>query len=241
MYLDAKFWSHFFEISFAKQIGVFCDLLETRVLPVLSDTDAEAEAAAEREYDRLGNLPGGEYGPILEMGDAAEMAQEAGLAHYEMMTATRQAFLNLAAAALYHMFEQQFLVFHRRQVLHPREEHDPKLSTKLDVFFKRLKAGGLNVEALPTWNTIAELGLAAHTIKHGEGRSARQLRSVRAKLFTPPLLHGTRFDKPLGTVSQPLAGEDIYMTPEDIRRYRDALLSFWKDFGEAILRNQDAW
>jgi hypothetical protein len=236
MYLNARFWSHLFETSFAKQIGAFCEVLETRVLPLFANAEAEAEKVAETEYGRLGNLPGGEYGPSIDPADAAEMAQEAGLAHYELITATMQTFLNLTATALYHMFEQQLLVFHRRQVLRPAEEHDPELSTKLDVFYERLQGAGLAVKGLPSWTTISELALAAHTIKHGEGRSARRLRTMNPQLFTPPALHGTRFSRPVGTVSQPLAGEDIYVTLEDIHKYRDALLLFWREFGQAILK-----
>lgn len=238
MYFNARFWSRFFEDSFSRQIRMFCAVLEERVLPVFADADSEAEEAAEREYERLGNLPGGPDGPVFDMGDAAEMAREAGLAHYEMMTGTRQTFLNLAAAALYHTFEQQLLVFHRRQVLSPAEEHDTTINDRLRVLRQRLEAAGIRLESLEAWDTVAELELVANTIKHGEGRSARALREVRPGLFTPPVLHGTALDKPLGTVNQPLAGEDIYVTVADIRRYRDALLSFWDAFGRAILENQ---
>lgn len=234
LFLDPRFWSHFFEVSFAKQIEVFCDVVLSRVLPVFDDADTEAEQVAEAEYDRLGSLPGGEYGPIIEMDEAAEMAHEVGLAHYEVLTSVKQALLNLSAAALYHMLEQQLLVFHRRQVLHPREESDPKLSTDIKVFLRRLKEGGLDMDQLASWRALEELRCLANTIKHGEGRSARRLRELRPALFTPPTLHGTRWDKPIGIVSQPLAGEDIYVTVEDLSRYRDMLLAFWGEFGEAI-------
>lgn len=242
MHLDARFRSRFFQESFAKQIDTFCEVLEERVLPVFSNAESEAEEVAEREYQRLGSLPGGGDGPLFEMDEAAERAHEAGLAHYEMLLAANQAFLNLATVALYHMFEQQLIVFHRRQVLHPAEEHDQKLSTSLDVFYERLEAGGVRVNALPSWATVEELRLAANTIKHGEGQSARRLRRLRPRLFTPPVFHGTRWETSdvHGTVSQPLAGEDVYITIDDFRRYRCALVTFWAEFGEAILRNESA-
>lgn len=240
MYLDARFWSSFFRESFAEQIHTFCEVFEERVLHVFSNAETEAEEAAEREYQRLGSLPSGEYGPEIEMEEAAESAQEAGLAHYEMLIAANQTFLNLAAAALYHMFEQQLLVFHRRQVLQPSEEYDQKLSTDLGAFFKKLVAGGITVNALPAWAIVEELKLAANTIKHGEGQSARRLRDVCPRLFTPPTLHGTQWETTYfhGTVSQPLAGTDIFVTTDDLRRYRYALTAFWAEFGEAILENQ---
>lgn len=238
MYFNADFWSRFFRESFVRQIEVFCDVFESRVLPVFANVESEADEAAEREYDRIGSLPGGDDGPVLDMADAAELAQEAGLAHYEMLMATRQTFLNLAVTALYHLFEQQLLVFHRRQVLHPAEEHDPKLSTRVDVFKVRIEAAGIGLASFPTWSTIEELRLAANTIKHAEGASAKLLREFRPRLFSPPTVHDTLLESTVGTVDQPLAGEDIYVTVEDYRRYRDGLLSFWTDFGEAILNSE---
>lgn len=234
MYLDPRYWSHFFEVSFAKQVRMFCEVIQSRVLPVFDNAAAEAEQVAADEFERIGSLPGGEDGPIIEMDDAAEMAHEAGLEHYETLMSVNQALRNLASAALYHLLEQQLLLFHRRQVLDPREEADPKLSTDINVFLRRMKDGGLDLDQLSTWKAIEELRCLANTIKHGEGPSAKRLRELRPSLFTAPVLHGTRWDEPIGVVSQPLAGEDIYVTSGDFERYRDILLSFWAEFGEAI-------
>lgn len=234
IYLDPRYWSYFFEASFSKQVRMLCDVVVDRVLPVFDDADKEAERVAADEFARLGSITGGDGTPFLDSADAAERANEVGLAHYEMLTSVHQALVNLTAAALHHMLEQQLLLFHRRQVLSPREEVDPRLSTDMTVFRQRLKDGGLDLNDLGSWRALEELRCLANTIKHGEGRSAAKLRELRPQLFTSPVLHGTRWEEPLGVVSQPLAGEDIYVTADDLARYRDMVLEFWNEFGEAI-------
>jgi hypothetical protein len=60
-----------------------------------------------------------------DMADAAESAQEVGLELYLQLTGVRQGVLNLFTASLYHLFEQQLMVFYRRQVLRANEENNP--------------------------------------------------------------------------------------------------------------------
>jgi hypothetical protein len=112
------------------------------------------------------------------------------------------------------------------------------LNSKLRILFERLESGGILVKELPCWPTVDELRLAAHTVKHGEGESARQLRGERPQLFENPILRGLNLRAPSGPVSQPLAGDDIYVTDADLLRYRDALISFWQQLGAAILASQ---
>jgi hypothetical protein len=234
-YFDARFWSTYFVSHFVAQTRFFCDALEKRVLPAFATADSEANTVAEAEFERLMTIPPFEDGPVLDTSQAAEAATDAGISRYLMVQDTRQVFLNLSAAALYHMLEQQLLVFHRRQVLPLHEEHDPTLNADVGILFERLARAGVKVDALPSWRTIDELRLAANVIKHGEGPSARKLREVRPQLLFAPSLQGLGTGVAHRHVSQPLAGLDVYVTVSDIRRYRDGLSDFWRELSDALL------
>jgi hypothetical protein len=53
------------------------------------------------------------------MTDFAEQALQQGCYYYQALEGFRQSMVNLTAAELYHLFEQQLLLFHGTQVLHP--------------------------------------------------------------------------------------------------------------------------
>lgn len=195
--------------------------------------EVEAEIAAEEEWQKMMNQAAGEY---VNAGTLAEQAQEIGISTYLTLEAVRQSIVNLAAAALYHMFEQQILLFHRRQVLHPSEENIQKL-INMKEFKKRLSDTGIDYETLPSWKKVYELRLVANVVKHAEGRSAEELRTLRPDLFEHPALREKSLLKRMGTpaVFMPLAGKDIYLTTDDLNAYQTSLCNFWEEFADTIM------
>lgn len=235
--LDPRYWSNYFKQVFCKQITTFTDSIASRVLPTFDQIESEAEAAAEKEWERLGSL----YSEDSDMGDDAERAQEAGIDYYQSLEAVRQSLVNISATALYHMFEQQILLFHRKQVLYPEEENNIKL-INMEEFEKRLNTFGIYVEKLSTWPKVEELKLVANAVKHAKGPSAHKLHSLRPDLFShPSILKDLLFDwvnsKP--DVYMPLAGKDIYLTIDDLRAYSEALVSFWSEFANVIIKPEN--
>jgi hypothetical protein len=235
MWLDPQFWSHCFKDTFAKQIDTFWNAVVNRVLPTLDHIAEEAEKVAEHVYQRLGNDPASEF---TDMSDIAESAQDAGIAYYDLMSGMKQNFLNIATVGLHHLFEQQLLVFHRRQVLGPNQEDDVRL---LEV--KEMKGclaeAGIDIEGLSSWPKIDELRLVANAVKHGEGSSARQLRNRRRDLFVHPSVRkeGPFGDHPQQRIYMPMSGVEVFVTVKDFGEYRDAILMFWDEFGTLILAN----
>lgn len=234
LWLDGHFWNRYFQEVFVPQIDAFCDVINNRLLPTFLDINKEADEVAQAEYERLGSLPADEY-TVWDMGDIAEQAMEAGLSHYQILEEVRQSILNLAAAALYHMFEQQMLFFYRRQVLHPSEENSiPKL--KMRELKKRLLDVGIDIESLESWSKVNELRLLANSVKHAEGASSEQLKKLRPDLFVDPSLQ----DKNLSWLASatrvylPLAGKDIYVASDDLENYRSGVVLFWEEFGNAV-------
>jgi hypothetical protein len=236
LWLDPNFWSRHFVEVFAAQLNAFVDAVERRVLPGFDSIDREAREAAQREYERLGRMPANDS---FDMADAAEQAVDAGIALYQALWGVRQALLNLSAAALYHLFEQQLLLFHRRQVLHPSNQNDMS-QVSFEALKLALAAVGVHVNSLPSWPIIEELRLLANAVKHGEGKSAAKLRGVRPQFFTDPSIASTLPTIGLPkSINMPLAGQDIYVTRADLARYSRALTNFWIDLAAAITPHAD--
>jgi hypothetical protein len=149
-------------------------------MPAFDNIETEANEFTESEYERLGELPYDEN--EIDMSASAERAQEAGFEYFSALSSVRQTFLNLSVAALFHMFEQQLLCFHRRQVLHPSEENDIA-RIRTSELKKRLLSAGIDIESLQSWKDIHELELVANSVKHAEGRSSEELQGLRPDLF----------------------------------------------------------
>jgi hypothetical protein len=186
------FWSSYFRREFVPQLRAIVEVLEMRTLPAFSGIEQEAEKVSEEAWDAFMSAPGtGDEDPS----DFAEAAEEAGVSHYMLLNGIRQGMVNLFAAPLYHAFEQQVMLFLRREVLDLREENNPKLF-QLPEFQRRLKARGLDVTSFHCWGKLDELRLVANTVKHAEGESARKLHALRADMFEHPSIAGKTFGHP---------------------------------------------
>ncbi len=120
--------------------------------------------------------------------------------------------LNLLAVFLWHLFETQ-----RERLRAQSCEH------------------GFEPPRSPDNSDIEELRYATNAIKHGEGPSAEELRAVRPDLFRTP--HWTNSDgepespsalRPPGELV-PLAGEGIYVSPDDLSGWLEAVVAYWKE------------
>ena len=230
--LDPGFWVPVLRDQFVRSIRAFERAAIDRVLPAFSGLEAEAEAITNAEYERLGRLPAND---ARDMADAAEQAQDAGLAHYEEATDTRQALLNLFAAALFHLVEQQLLFFHRRQVLRPREENDIALFGRKTMQV-RLAEAGVDLDEISHRTGLTELELVANVVKHGDGRSAETLREMKSVVLVPELFRDEsgRLGQPVGRIVAPLAGDGIYVSSDDLQRYANIAVRFWEEMAEAV-------
>jgi len=240
LWLDGQFWSYYFKQRFIPQINAFCDVIINRINPTFSNVEQEADTIAQNEFERLGIMPVDED-HILDMADMAEKAQEAGLNYYQAITGIHQGIINLSVAALYHLFEQQLLLFYRRQILRPSEENNYNLMN-LNQLMTRLSDGGLKLDNLSSWQHVDELRLIANAVKHAEGKSTKNLRRLRPDLFENPILKEDESTSWLAfshDVYMPLVGEDIFLTIADLDFYRNSLLSFWNEFGDVICEYSD--
>ena len=233
MVFNVRFWERFIRNQFIRQATMFVENVETRILPTFNDIENEAKKVEEQEWDKLCSSC---VSPDTDPADLAEKARDAGIEYYLMVSGVRQALLNVSAGTLYHLFEQQLLFFLRREILHPSEENNSNL-IKIPVFKKRVLQHNIDIEKFSSWRTINEMRLVANTVKHAEGKSAVELRKIRPDLFKNPILKKFEFFKlPVNsrTLFMPLAGEDIYLSIEDLKNYGETIVKFWDELISAM-------
>ena len=229
------FWIRAIRDVFIPQINAIVDVLKERLMPNINDEiiEEESENISEEKWEQFLSQPSsGEEDPA----DFADMAVSDGVSHLILMTGIRHGMLNLFAVALYHCFEQQVMWFHRKNVLNINEENNEKLF-KLCVFRCRMRTYGINLEEFTSWPKIYdELRLVANAVKHAEGGSADRLRQIRPDLFRHPLLSSSSLltSPAAQPVFQPLIGDGLYVSINDIEDYRDHLVRFWQEFADSL-------
>jgi len=206
---------------FLPQLVALRQAIFVRVLPAFDHIEAEADEIQAKTLDRLQEYTNEDSDPA----DIAEAAFEAGLGHFELLTATRQTIMNTFAISISHLFEQQ-RHFLTHNTVFDSEPSSPKREIK---FIAMLDSSGIDSEGFAARPRLEELELVANVAKHAEGRSAEQLRVIRPDLFVAPSIRGNSdLVAPTRPVHAPLMGDDLYVQPEDLRAYLDTIEAFWR-------------
>src|SRR5262245_44217476 len=115
------YWADRFSWDYLARIDAFADALLDRVLPSFANVNEEGKQIANEAFRSYTRGLGEDQDP----GDYAELAQDQAITYYETMTATRQGIVNMFAAGLWHLFEQQLAAFVRTAILdRPRDSVD---------------------------------------------------------------------------------------------------------------------
>jgi hypothetical protein len=192
------------------------------LMPTFNSMNERAEQVAAREYQRLGELPAGDDWDG-DMGALAEAANDRGVEFYETLSSMRQSVLNLFAVGLFHLLEQQVADLCHDGAFTVPPPDDTKLVGKVSQWYSQHFR--LDLRGLGSWNAIDELRLVANVVKHAEGNSAERQRERRQELFCYPALRGEAHlvcSNVAAHVARPLAGDDLYVTPEILEQYLDA-------------------
>jgi hypothetical protein len=207
---------------FLPQLRALRDAIFERVLPAFEGIESEAEKIEREVFQQL-CANANEYSDESHL---AELAFNAGLEHYEQMTATRQTVINTFTITISHLFEQQrhLLSF---DTLLDRERNSRQRDRRFSEF---LESRGVDCTKFIHRAKLEELDLVANVAKHAEGQSAERLRALRPELFVAPSIRDDPFlDSPTVTpVNRPLMGEDLFVQPDDLRAYLEAIESFWQ-------------
>lgn len=218
------------------EFGVF-----KHVLPAFADIERKSNQVANEEFNRIGSEPAGEE-CSGDMADAAESAEARGNQFYEIMVSVRQTMLNLVAAGLFHLVEQQLTDLCRDGsfVMDPPDSN-------LDVTGKWFhRHFGMDIRSFAAWRYVDELRYLANTIKHAEGGSAQELRRRRPELFRNPVFGDAEeflewAGEPRLPVCSPLTGIDLYVTEEILRDYFSSALSLFQEMSAAFDSHREKW
>ena len=110
-------------------------------------------------------------------------AEEEGIAFYETMVSVRQAMLNLLAAGLFHLVEQQLAHSCRDGAFTIEPPHKTNLFEVSPWYREHFF---LDLENLHNWGRVDELRLVTNTVKHAEINQIDRLRKLRPDLFRNP-------------------------------------------------------
>ena len=217
----------------------YADYILHEVIPTFNDIQSRADKVSDDEFARLGSEPADDDS-YVDMGSLAEEAEDKGVAFYLTMSALRQSVLNLFCVGLFHLLEQQIadLCHDGAFMVEPPEGN---LRRELPDWYR--EHFGLDLLKLPSWSAIDELRLVANVTEHAEGDSASQLRTRRPMLFIPicfdePHPESVQFNAP---VSRPLAGDDLYVTPEMLQQYSGATVAFLSEIEKHFQDNRDEY
>lgn len=209
------------------------------VEPIFENLAERANAIATLEFKRIGEQPAGEDCDG-DMSVAAESAQDKGQIFYDTMVSIRQTSLNLFAAGLFHLLEQQLANLCRDCAFEMPPPRDTKLSEVATWYRNNFN---LNLSNLSAWPKIQQLRLLANSVKHGEGTSTEELRAIRPDLFQNPDLREFAQDFPVIYTAQsvrlPLAGEDIFVTTEVFSEFIAAANSLFADIAEYFIAHKE--
>jgi hypothetical protein len=196
-----------------------CERIPALIDTMHADEGKEAARKGERRWlDETGGNP--EHAE-----DAMWLGVEAYLDHVDETFPLEQSYRNLAAAGIYHLFEQQLalLVPNLHGGMVPG-------GAKSSDFVQVFNTAGLNCPEL-TGGPIQELRLLANAIKHGEGRSSEELRSLRPDLLERDWFGDRKLDPKL---EEPLAGQGIIIRMDQVRAYGAAIVAFWANLADQL-------
>ena len=146
-----------------------------------------------------------------------------------------QGIINMFTAGLYHLFEQQLLYLYREQLLLEFSYEKPPdcLLTVEKVKERLIKDYKIDISTFSSWSKIEELRLVANTVKHADGGSCEKLKQKREDFFIDPRMQDYPFPSTIDTLSwpvyQPLAGERLYIRPEEFTKYVEVIKQFFEE------------
>ncbi len=224
-------WQEYVHERVRPRFEQFGELVLSRVLPSFDGINEEAHALERRRYSELVSSLEVREEDMWDAGEAmADLAFDEAMDHAVLLESMRFATLNLYAAALYHLTEQN-LIDLPLQILNYSGRHNLRPEKAVSWFKDTI---GLDVTSLPSWPLIDELRLVANVVKHGEGGSAEDLRKIRADLFVYPTLRGKVSPIETLRIEASLFGNDFFITKEEFERYHTGIVAFWTELADAL-------
>jgi len=175
-----------------------------RLYTSFNSIEEESKSVEEQAYQKSSDY----FNPeTMDETHGMEEAYHEGIDHYIVHTQMKQEFLNSSITWIFHQFEK-----HCTRIFDTNDGNKEKILNNL----------GIDTSSKSKWGKCNnELRLLANTIKHGEGRSSKELKVLRPNLFKETIFGASEYE--------------VEVSIEDIEGYVDHLLEFWTVFFSAVL------
>jgi hypothetical protein len=204
---------------FGAPIRHYAEILKSRVMPLFDDLDGEQQRAADEVLNASG------WGPD-DFEAAMDAAHEHSIDHTVQFMELRTVFLATGVAGLFHLFEKQlyrFLNHELRRNISKKIDRWEEAADAIDALDQPKGPDGQTaLRAAFNNDDIKELRLVANVVKHGEGRSYDELKSMGSRVVEP-----RRVESDFTVGAHSVFGVALAIDRDDIERYVAALLCFW--------------
>ncbi|WP_411725568.1 type II toxin-antitoxin system HicB family antitoxin [Methyloglobulus sp.] len=204
--------------SFIPPVRHLSAVLFERVLPAFDNLQEEADNLLVDSY--------------------SEYAYDENVTWFIRTSAVKQVEINLHGVGLRHLFEQHFCHLVSNWLRDRRHEANYNKDKHVLISTSEIK-----IENFRSWKILEELRHACNAVKHAEGNSVEKLEKIRPDLFKNPSIDSLpdfNFSRKRLPVQNPMAGQDIYLQEDDIRKYAFAIEDFWNEFIEKLENHEMA-
>lgn len=222
--------------NFQRPIELYKKTYLNKVMSLFSNIEEEAKKIADERYFELGQNFNPDY---HDEADCAEDAMNAGLEHYEGMSLMRYNTKLMWISTLFQFWEQQVRKFIFEEVMRTHKFIDKKGK---EVLFKDFCTKGIDdikeeffefnqdLTKFPCWEKINELRLLTNVIKHGDGWSATQLKTIRPDFFKANFASRDLLDLYKTTLNKTVLNID----DAEFHEYCEAIIQFWDALPERM-------
>ena len=217
--------------SLKSDISDFVKIYFQKLLPVFKNIERDADEHANDFFDNSMSQPA--HDDYIDPASIAENAQEEGVEHYLYLKLGKYNLTTTWHATLYQMWEQQIRRFLFHKMSHASDIQFETFCTKLSEIKEKFKLHNVDIESFSCWPQIRELSLLCNVIKHGDGKSAKELRKIKPTLFKQE--DGTDHMKTFKTT---LLEETLNINEKTLQNYTEVLLSFWDKLPERNYSNE---
>lgn len=206
----------------------YVDAVQARVISQFLDIDAQAEKHAEAEWEALLEMPARED---IDMADLAEIAQDAGIEKYEMLSFLKREMLLGSLAGLYHIWDRSLRDFLEREFRHWMSATSVERyawRSDFNGILDCLRQFGWDIANEPFFDKLDACRLVVNVYKHGNGASLKRL-AARYPQFLR--YHG---NPELSFLAQHVDHEDLELSEQQFHEIASSLRTFWIGFPERL-------
>lgn len=215
-----------------KEIILYKDTFKEKIYPVFSNIEDEAERLSNDIYENFMNSPCYCEEDFIDPATIAEDASQIGVDYYQNYSLMRYNTLAMWISMLYQFWEQQVRKFLYDEMRNYFEiEFNEFCINGIRDIKEMFKCHKMNIDELYCWEGVDELRLLCNTLKHGDGKSAEQLRKRRPDFFVKDGLE--EFDL-LNMYNTTLLEEVLNISEKDYYSYCEILLFFWDELPERM-------